>query len=318
MTDYFANTDLSMYQHTLANTAVCQGRGLHTGLKVMMSILPAEANTGIEFIRRDVTQCNNVIPALWNKVSDTELSTTVSNEVGIRVSTIEHLMAALHASGIDNASIVIDAPEVPIMDGSSKPFIELIQSVGIVALDEERTVIVIDRPIGLTENKASSSYMPSTVPWMDMSIEFSNSIIGRQKLSLPFSSAGFCNNVAGARTFGFEDHLIELKRRGLARGGSLNNAILISSDNKVMNSEGLRYKDEFVRHKFLDAVGDLALAGHYVIGHFKGHRSGHKLNNDLLRKLFESRSWRLVPIREAQASWELFEQEQLENASISA
>ncbi len=309
MTDFFADTDLSLYQHTIADNIVCMGKGLHSGLKVMVSILPAAANTGIEFVRRDVTHCDNVIQALWHRVSDAELCTTISNDVGIRVSTIEHLMAALHASGIDNATVVLDAPEVPIMDGSSRPFIELIQSVGTVSLGVERNVIIIEQAIGATENKASSSYIPSTIPWMDMTIDFTQSVIGRQRLSLPFSSKGFCKNVAGARTFGFEENLIELKRRGLAQGGSLSNAVLIAND-KVVNSEGLRYSDEFVRHKFLDAVGDLALAGHYVIGHFKGHRSGHRLNNLLLRNLFNSRNWRLAPISEAQAAWEDFVQEQ--------
>lgn len=317
MSTFFADTDLHLNQQTIADTVVCMGTGLHSGLKVMLSIVPAEAYTGIEFVRRDVTHCNNVIPARWDKVTDTELSTTVSNSMGIRVSTIEHLMAALSASGIDNAIVVVDSPEIPIMDGSSKPFIDLINTVGIRDLGVERNVIVIDQPVGVTQNRASSCYLPSVVPWLDMTIEFPHSIIGKQHLSCPFSMSDFRDNVAGARTFGFQEHLAEMKRRGLARGSSLQNAVLVA-DNKVVNDEGLRYKDEFVRHKFLDAVGDLALAGHYVIGQFKGHRSGHKLNNLLLRELFSTKSWRLVPISEAQKSWEAFVIEQDELASISA
>lgn len=309
MSDYFANTDLSLYQHTLADTLNFVGRGLHCGLKVMMSIMPAEPGTGIEFIRRDVRVRDNVVHALWNQVSDTELSTTISNSVGVRVSTIEHLMAALHAAGIDNARIVLDAPEVPIMDGSSKPFIEAIQKVGTVQQNAERLVFVIDRPVGITQNRASASYMPAATPWIDMSIEFSQRLIGRQRLSLPFSTKAFCEEVAGARTFGFEEHLEALKRRGFARGSSLENAILVA-DGKVVNCEGLRYADEFVRHKFLDAVGDLALAGRYIIGHFKGHKSGHKLNNQLLHKMFATHSCRLVPLREVHESWEAFMAEQ--------
>lgn len=309
MSDYFANTDLSLYQHTLADTLNFVGRGLHCGLKVMMSIMPAEPGTGIEFVRRDVRTHNNIVHALWNCVSDTELSTTISNDVGVRVSTIEHLMAALHAAGIDNASVVLDAPEVPIMDGSSKPFIEAIQKVGTVKQAAERTVIVVDRPVGVTENKASASYMPSSIPWIDMSIEFSQRLIGRQRLSLPFSTETFCEEVAGARTFGFEEHLEALKRRGFARGSSLDNAILVA-DGKVVNCEGLRYADEFVRHKFLDAVGDLSLAGYYIIGHFKGHKSGHRLNNQLLHKMFASHSCRFVPLREVHENWQAFMTEQ--------
>ncbi len=309
MNNFFANTDLTFKQQTLADSFVCMGRGLHSGLRVVMSVLPAEDNTGIEFVRRDVTDANNVVLARWDKVSDTELSTTISNDNGIRVSTIEHLMAALNASGIDNARIVLDAPEVPIMDGSSAPFIEMIHRTGLVQQRAERQVIVINRPVGITENKASASYLPAAVPWMDMSIEFSQRLIGRQRLSLPFTTRLFCDEVAGARTFGFAEHLEALKRRGLARGSSLDNAILIADD-KVVNCEGLRYADEFVRHKFLDAVGDLALAGHYVIGHFKGHRSGHRLNNQLLRQLFASNCWELMPLRQAHDIWAEFMREQ--------
>lgn len=317
MSKYFANTDLSLYQHTLADTVNFSGRGLHSGLKVMMSVMPAEPGTGIEFIRRDVSHCDNVIPALWHSVSDTELSTTISNQVGVRVSTIEHLMAALHACGIDNASVVIDAPEVPIMDGSSKPFIEKFNLAGVKNQNVERMVIVIDSPIGITENRASASYLPSVTPWIDMSIEFSQRLIGRQRLSLPVGKQVFCEEVAGARTFGFEEHLAILKRRGFARGSSLENAILVSGE-KIVNCEGLRYADEFVRHKFLDAVGDLALAGHHIIGHFKGHRSGHRLNNQLLHKLFASRNWRLVSISEVQQDWEKFVEEQFEREAMLA
>lgn len=316
--DFFANTDLSFYQHTLADTVTCVGRGLHSGLKVVMALLPAEPNTGIEFIRRDATQIDNVVPALWHAVSDTELSTTVSNSSGVRVSTIEHLMAALRALGVDNARIVLDAPEVPIMDGSSEPFMALINQVGLCRQSELRQVITIDRAIGITEDRASASYIPSLVPWLDMTIEFSERLIGRQKLSLPFTSHHFYQGVSRARTFGFEEHLKDLKRRGFARGSSLDNAVLIA-DHKVVNCGGLRYADEFVRHKYLDAVGDLALAGHLIIGHFKGHRSGHRLNNQLLRTLFASRNWSLKPINEAHAAWEAFAQEQAaQGAFLSA
>lgn len=316
--EYFADTDLSLYQHTLADSVTCMGRGLHTGLKVMMSIMPAEANTGIEFLRRDVTGCNNVIPALWHKVTDTELSTTVSNDMGIRVSTIEHLMAALSAAGVDNARVVLDAPEVPIMDGSAAPFFGLIDKAGVQRQTAERLVYVVERPVDITEGKAEASYAPSLVPWMDMSIEFPDRLIGRQKFSMPFTRSGFEQDIAQARTFGFEETLQMLKRRGFARGSSLKNAILISGD-KVVNREGLRFTDEFVRHKYLDAVGDLALAGHYIIGHFKGHRSGHRLNNLLLRKMLASEQVALRPIRQAQVAWQSFMEEQtLVSASLSA
>lgn len=267
-----------------------------------MSLLPADANTGIEFVRRDANQCNNVISARWDNVSCTELSTTISNDSGIRISSTEHLMAALYAAGVDNARVVIDSPELPIMDGSAAPFIKLIQQSGLVEQKAERNVVVVNETVSVTDDEAHASLTPSTVPWMDMSIEFSEHLIGRQRLSLPFSTQTFCNEVADARTFGFEKDLQALKRRGFARGSSLDNVIVVAN-NKVVNCEGLRYADEFVRHKLVDAVGDLALAGYYLIGHFKGHRSGHKLNNALLHQLFRSRAWSLVPISTAHDAW---------------
>lgn len=294
------------------------GRGLHTGLKVMLSIMPAEPSTGIEFVRRDVTHCNNIIPARWDCVSDTQLSTTVSNALGIRVSAIEHLMAALRAAGVDNAYVVLDAPEVPIMDGSAAPFLNLIAKTGTTRQSEERRVIAIHRAVGVTENRASASCIPSVIPWLDLSIDFSERLIGRQNLSMAFSGKTFSEEISQARTFGFEWQLKELKRRGFARGSSLENAILVDG-NKVVNCEGLRYSDEFVRHKYANAVGDLALAGHYIIGHFKGHKSGHRLNNLLLRKLFASGAWTMITMREAHQAWQQFAGIQLPlSPSISA
>jgi UDP-3-O-[3-hydroxymyristoyl] N-acetylglucosamine deacetylase len=309
MTDYFANTDLGFNQRTLASSFVCVDRGLHSGARVVMSVTPATPNTGIEFVRRDLSGVDNIIKARWDMVSDTQLSTTISNSSGVSVSTIEHLMAAISASGIDNARIYLDAPEVPIMDGSSAPFIEMIERTGVVEQNTERNVIVIKRSVEVIENQASASYSPSTIPWMEMSIDFTQKLIGYQHLSLPFTLQMFGEEIARARTFGFEEQLTALKQRGLAQGSSLENAILIA-DNQVVNESGLRYSDEFVRHKFLDAVGDLALAGHYVIGHFKGNKSGHRVNNQLLRQLFASNNWELMSLRQAHATWADFMSEQ--------
>lgn len=314
--DYFADTDLSLQQHTLADVVTCSGKGLHSGLKVILALWPAEPNTGIEFIRRDVSG-NNAIRAHWADVSNTELSTTISNQVGIRVSTIEHLMAALHGCGVDNARIILDAPEIPIMDGSSAPFVNMIRSVGLKAQRAERQVLCVEAPVTIEDRGASASLLPSLSPWMEMTIDFREKMIGKQTLSLPFQHQHFDEDIARARTFGFEKHLQELKRRGLARGSSLDNAILVADD-KIVNYEGLRYADEFVRHKYLDAVGDLALAGHYIVGHFKGYKSGHKLNNLLLRKAFAERKLSLKPISIAQQNWINFVQEEQKEVSISA
>lgn len=308
MSDNFANTDLSLYQHTLADSVVFMGKGLHSGLRAVMTVMPAPGDSGIEFVRRDITHCSNTIHARWDNVSDTELSTTISNGHGIRVSGIEHLLAALSIYGIDNARVVIDSPEVPIFDGSARPFLEQLNKVGSKRQKAERQVIVIDRPLGLTADRSSASFMPSAIPWLDLSIEFSQNFIGRQRISLPFTGEGLSHEVASARTFGFADQIQALKRRGFARGSSLDNVVLVDNGT-VVNTEGLRFTDEFVRHKCLSAVGDLALAGHYIIGHFKGHRSGHTLNNRLLRKLFGSQSWHFTPMRQAHEAWTLFVQQ---------
>lgn len=314
---FYANTDLPFAEHTLADTVTCVGRGLHTGLKVVMAIMPAPAGSGIVFVRRDVTQVNNEVQARWDTVSDTQLCTTVSNASGIRVSTIEHLMAALRAAGVDNARIVLDAPEVAIMDGSSAPFLRLFSKAGVRAQDAERQVLVVDRPVSVTQGAAEASYIPSLLPWMDLSIDFPQRSIGRQRLSLPFSQKLFADEISGARTFGFQEQLQDLKRRGFARGSSLSNAVLIAGD-RVVNCGGLRYSDEFVRHKYLDAVGDLALAGHIVVGHFKGHRSGHGLNNQLLREAFARRAVSLRPISEVHAQWLQFEREQRPRVGLAS
>lgn len=307
MNDCFANTDLPLYQHTLKDSVVFMGRGLHSGMRAVMTVMPAPANSGIEFVRRDVSHCDNAVKARWDSVSDTELSTTISNRHGIRVSGIEHLLAALSMFGVDNAEVVIDVPEVPIMDGSAQPFLEQLAKVGKVRQDVERQVIVIDRPIGITTSGATAAFMPNAVPWLDLSIEFAESFIGRQRISLPFTSETLRCEVGGARTFGFEEQIQSLKRRGFARGSSLDNVVLVAKD-RVLNNEGLRFPDEFVRHKCLSAVGDLALAGHCIIGHFKGHRSGHTLNVRLLRKLFNSRSWHYAPMSQAHEAWTEFVQ----------
>jgi len=303
MADNFQNTGLSYYQHTLADSFTCVGRGLHTGLKVVMTVMPAEANTGYLFVRRDVHRSKAEIPARWYMVTDTHLSTTISNNMGVRVSTVEHLLAALHSCGVDNATIVLDAPEVPIMDGSAKPFIDIIERLGTVKQTEERRAILVKNKVSVAETGRSSSLEPAPVPWIDIAIDFDSEVIGQQSLSLPITQKVMINEVAGARTFGFEEQVETLKELGFAQGSSLTNAILIS-DSKVMNREGLRYDDEFVRHKFLDTVGDLALAGGYIIGQFNGNCSGHHLNNLLLRELMTTEQSRMyMTLRQAEAYW---------------
>jgi len=223
--------------------------------------------------------------------------------MGVRVSTIEHLIAALYANGVDNARIVLDGPEVPIMDGSAKPFSELIESVGLETLEEERKAIVITDTITVRDGKKEASLIPSPTSWITMEIDFESSVIGRQSLSLEMGTENFNRELADSRTFGFVDQMNTLQALGYARGGSLQNAVLVAK-NGVINKDGLRHENEFIRHKMLDAIGDLALSGAPIIGSFSAKYSGHKLNNELLRKLLQSQNaYRYVPLREVSDNW---------------
>ena len=290
-------------QQTLKTPFTCIGRGLHTGLKVIMTVMPAEANSGYRFVRRDVSAGRNEVIAAWHTVTETNLCTTVSNNMGVRVSTIEHLIAALYANGVDNARIVLDGPEVPIMDGSAKPFSELIESVGLETLEEERKAIVITDTITVRDGKKEASLIPSPTSWITMEIDFESSVIGRQSLSLEMGTENFNRELADSRTFGFVDQMNTLQALGYARGGSLQNAVLVAK-NGVINKDGLRHENEFIRHKMLDAIGDLALSGAPIIGSFSAKYSGHKLNNELLRKLLQSQNaYRYVPLREVSDNW---------------
>lgn len=291
------------FQHTLKDSFTCVSRGLHTGLKIVMRVTPAEANSGIVFVRRDIESNRSEIPANWQNVSDTRLSTTIANKRGIRVSTIEHLMAALHACGIDNARILVDGPEVPIMDGSALPFVSLINQVGKVQQEAERNAIVIKQAVSVTRGDKFAGFLPSPIPWMELQIDFDAQPIGKQAFSAPIFSDTFEQQLASARTFGFKEQISTLHKLGLAQGGSLNNAVLIDED-KIVNKEGLRFDNEFVRHKMVDTIGDIALVGARIIGQFTGVRNGHEMNNSLIQKLMaEEHTWEYVTLREAEDYW---------------
>ncbi len=293
----------SYYQHTLNDNITCIGRGLHSGLKTIMSIMPAEPNTGYVFMRRDVDSNKAEVQARWYNVTDTRLSTTISNNRGTRVSTIEHLLAALHTCGIDNAHIVIDGPEVPIMDGSAATYVSLIKQVGRTQQAAERRAIVITKPVTVEDKDKAAHLVPAIAPRVDMSIDFDMPVIGKQSLSVSINDSVFEKDIAAARTFGFEEQLETLKKIGLAKGGTLQNAVLIK-DNKVVNEEGLRFHNEFVRHKILDCIGDLSLAGAHIVGKFIGESSGHQLNNALLRELMLNEdSWEYTTLRDAEQNW---------------
>jgi len=280
-------------QHTLRNPIGCVGVGLHTGAKVSMSLRPAEVDAGIRIVRYD--QPDRVpIPARYDHVCDTDMCTRLGQPAGPTVATIEHLMAALAACEIDNALIELGGPELPIMDGSAQPFVFLIECAGIVEQDRPRRWIEILKPITVSGQGKSARLEPSARFEIDCAIDFDHPLIGHQAMEFAFSPDYFKAQIARARTFGFAERIEDLRLRGLGLGGSLKSAVVVSRD-QVLSDGGLRFSDEFVRHKVLDTIGDLYTAGGPLIGRFVGRRAGHTLHNQLLRALFaDPRAWRIV------------------------
>jgi len=272
-------------QQTLGGVGRCRGIGLHCGQPVAMTLHPAPPNTGIVFRRTDA---GAEIRARWTSTTESALSTVLSNGEGIQIGTIEHLMAALAGSQVDNAVVELDGPEVPIMDGSAAPFMLMIERAGIVPQDAVRRAFKVLKPVWVSANGASAALLPEHGFSMSFEIDFDNPLIRRQDITLNFEPGTFRAELAPARTFGLLDDWPRLKAAGLARGGSLDNAIVVSG-NRVLNDGGLRFTDEFVRHKLVDALGDLYLAGGPIIGHFRGLRSGHALTRRLVATLFADR-----------------------------
>ena len=245
-------------------------------------------------MRTDLPTAQASIPARWDTVVDTRLCTVIGNEQGARVGTVEHLMSALFACGVDNLIIEIDSDEVPVMDGSADPFMFLIQMAGMAEQKTHRPAIEILTPVEVQHNGKWARLSPAIEPRFSFEIDFPQAAIGRQSYSFALSQDTFRNEISRARTFGFFEEAEQLRKVGLARGGSLDNAVVIK-DAQIMNADGLRYADEFVRHKLLDAVGDLSLAGATIIGHFEAYCSGHAMNNRLLHALFaDTSAWRYV------------------------
>jgi len=275
-------------QQTISNSISVKGIGLHTGNLVELTLEPAAVDNGIKFIRVDKKN-DNVIEAIWSNVSETVLSTTISNSYGVKISTIEHLMSALSGLHIDNLNIYINANEVPIMDGSSKPFVEMIEEIGIKKQSKKRKLLNVKKSIEVSENNTSVKIVPNNQFSIDFEIDFPSKIVSKQSCQLQLINGNYKTDIAAARTFGFEKDVKYLRSNGLALGGSLDNAVVVG-ENEILNKDGLRYTDEFVRHKILDSIGDLYLAGSPIIGYFYGNKSGHYLNNQLLRKLFSDNS----------------------------
>jgi UDP-3-O-[3-hydroxymyristoyl] N-acetylglucosamine deacetylase len=272
-------------QSTLNRSVAFTGVGLHSGAPVRMTVRPAPAGTGVRFCRIDVADRDQIVPARWDAVVDTRLNTRIGNAAGVTVSTIEHLMAALAGLGVDNALIDIDGPEVPIMDGSARPFVDALGAVGLSFTPAPRMAIRILRPVVVARGDARAALRPADRFEVAFGIDFEEAAIGRQRAALAVTPDSFAAELADARTFVRRPEIEALRAAGLARGGSLDNAVVVD-EGAVLNPGGLRRPDEFVRHKALDAVGDLALAGGPIVGRYVGERAGHGLTNELLRALF--------------------------------
>lgn len=272
-------------QRTLMYPVSLRGIGVHSGRRVNLTLRGADIDSGIRFLRTDVPAGMGLIPATWDRVSSTRLSTVLSNAQGISVSTVEHLMAALRASGVDNALVELDGPEIPIVDGSAAPWVSLIHGAGTVCQAARRRAIRVHKPIQVGEGDQFLRILPAETETYAVEIEFADPAVGYQRREFDLRGDGFPQEIAPARTFGFLPDIQSLRSQGLTLGGSLDNAVVVD-EGLVLNEGGLRFADEFVRHKILDCIGDLSLAGARLIGRIEGRKVGHGLNNQLLRALF--------------------------------
>lgn len=288
-------------QRTLKQSVKVTGVGLHSGNKVTLTLRPALPNTGIIYCRTDTTPAV-YFPADANAVRDTMLCTCLINEAGVRISTVEHLNAALAGLGIDNLIVEVDAPEIPIMDGSASPFIYLLLDAGIEEQNAEKKFIRIKEKVRVEDGDKWAEFTPYNGFHLDFTIDFEHPAIGKdvRNYAMEFSTQAFVQQISRARTFGFMKDIEYLQSQGLALGGSLDNAIVLD-DYRILNEDGLRFKDELVRHKMLDAIGDLYMAGHNIIGSFSAYKSGHGLNNKLLRAVLDTQTaWEFVTFEDKQ------------------
>lgn len=295
-------------QTTIADTVRVVGIGVHSGREVTLTLQPADADTGIVFVRTEAVNGRDVeIPALWNHVSATDLCTMVGDPRQAPVATIEHLMAALRGLGVDNLVVEIDGGEVPVMDGSADAFIEAIDQVGLVTQSARRRFVKVLKPVRVELGSGWAELRPHDGQRYEVTIDFPDKVIGRQSIGVDLSPKVFREQIARARTFGFVKDLEKLLPMGLCRGSSLENSVAIKDD-RVLNPEGLRWADEFVRHKLLDAIGDLALSGAPLLGLYRSYRGGHRMNHLALKALFaDPTAWTLVdaPLRAAAPAAEL-------------
>ena len=287
----------ALSQKTVKNPLSIKGIGLHTGEPVNIKINPAEPNTGIVFKRTDLNNNNYIIPSVFN-VTNTSFCTTVSNEFGVKVSTIEHLMGALFGLGVDNALIEVDSQEVPILDGSAKEFVEKINLVGIKSSNIPIKIIKIEKKVSIKDGTKTMSIEPNKISLdIDFEIKYNNELIGTQRNLINVYEEDL-SEIYSARTFCVYEDIEKLKKMNLAKGGNLNNALVVK-DNKILNEGGLRNNKEFVNHKILDCIGDLYLSGYKIIGKVYCSQGGHKLTNQLLREVFQNKdNFKIIEIKE--------------------
>lgn len=279
-------------QRTLKKEINCSSIGLHTGRKINMKIKPAPADTGIVFIRKDLPEAAPIL-ARYDNVCDTTLATTLGSN-GVTVSTVEHLLSAFSGMGVDNAVVELDSFEVPVMDGSALPFVNMLKEVGTHVQKKNKKLLIIKKPVSVNNGDGSAMFMPADEFKITYEIDFKHPVIGKQSLDMTFSDEIYEKDICAAQTFGFLKDLEFLQAKGLALGGSLKNAIVLD-DKKIINKEGQRIENVFVKHKILDAIGDLFLLGMPIIGHFIAYKSGHRLNNLLLRELMAKKDcWEIV------------------------
>ena len=289
-----SNRFIGARQTTISREIELTGTGVHSGAPVSVTLHPAEADTGLRFLVTKRGRLIADIPARYDRVKNLTLCTVIGDEDGNTVSTVEHLLAALRGLSVDNCYIEIDSKEVPIMDGSSAVFVDAIDDVGITELTSPRRFIKVLKPIRVQDGDCFGELSPHSGFHLDVEIDFATPVIGRQRLALEMNPGVFRHELSRARTFGFMSDVEKLWKNGLALGANLNNTVAIGDD-KVMNKEGLRYKEEFVRHKMLDAVGDICLAGSPILGAFRSVRGGHRLNSHVVQALFaDDSAWTIV------------------------
>ncbi len=282
------------HERTIVAPAIIAGVGVHTGRRVRLAVRPAPSGTGIVFVRTDITDRDNRIPVSGEAVVDARLNTMIENGAGVRLSTIEHLMAAFAALGVSNAVVEVDGPELPILDGSALEFVQLLDRAGFRPQPTPQRYIEILETVHVVEGDKHAALMPCDRYEMRFEIDFPSAVIGNQVIDFVVDEPTFRRDIMAARTFGFAHEVEALRKAGLARGGSLENAVVIDGDD-ILNPGGLRMEREFVRHKALDAIGDLYVLGAPLLGRYEGYKAGHALNNKLVRALLAApHAWREV------------------------